>query len=99
MCSTQATSAIAEAFAGALKLRAGPLVHECQNSNFLQVRHGAATLGSATNRKLRASSMINHVSIGVRDIAKSKRCYDATLKPLGYKRLSNAPSSLGYGRD
>jgi catechol 2,3-dioxygenase-like lactoylglutathione lyase family enzyme len=43
--------------------------------------------------------MINHASIGVRDIAKSKRFYDATLKPLGYKRLSNAPSSLGYGRD
>ena len=28
--------------------------------------------------------MINHVSIGVRDIAKSKRFYDAAFAPLGY---------------
>ncbi len=30
------------------------------------------------------SSMIDHVSIGVRDIARTKRFYDAALKPLGY---------------
>ena len=29
--------------------------------------------------------MINHVSIGVRNISKAKRFYDAALKPLGYK--------------
>ena len=28
--------------------------------------------------------MLNHVSIGVRDIARTKRFYDAALKPLGY---------------
>jgi extradiol dioxygenase family protein len=28
--------------------------------------------------------MIDHVSIGVRDVAKTKRFYDAALKPLGY---------------
>ena len=27
--------------------------------------------------------MIDHVSIGVRDIARTKRFYDAALKPLG----------------
>jgi catechol 2,3-dioxygenase-like lactoylglutathione lyase family enzyme len=43
--------------------------------------------------------MINHVSIGVRDVARSKRFYDATLRPLGYKCLSESPGSLGYGRD
>ena len=43
--------------------------------------------------------MINHVSIGVRDIAKTKRFYDAALTPLGYKCLSESPGSLGYGRD
>jgi catechol 2,3-dioxygenase-like lactoylglutathione lyase family enzyme len=43
--------------------------------------------------------MINHVSIGVRDVAKAKRFYDAALKPLGYKCLSESPGSLGYGRD
>lgn len=42
--------------------------------------------------------MINHVSIGVRDIARTKRFYDAALKPLGYTCLSEGPGSLGYGR-
>ncbi len=43
--------------------------------------------------------MLNHISIGVRDIAKARRFYDAALKPLGYKCLNEAPGSLGYGRD
>ena len=41
--------------------------------------------------------MIDHVSIGVRDIARSKRFYDAALKPLGYDCLSTGETSLGYG--
>jgi catechol 2,3-dioxygenase-like lactoylglutathione lyase family enzyme len=43
--------------------------------------------------------MIDHLSIGVRDVAKAKRFYDAVLKPLGYKCLSQGEGSLGYGRD
>ena len=43
--------------------------------------------------------MINHVSIGVRDLARAKRFYDAALKPLGYACLSEDAASLGYGRD
>jgi len=43
--------------------------------------------------------MINHVSIGVHDVAKAKRFYDAALEPLGYKCLSEDAGSLGYGRD
>lgn len=43
--------------------------------------------------------MINHVSIGVRDIAKSKRFYDAAFAPLGYSCLNQSPTSLGYGGD
>jgi catechol 2,3-dioxygenase-like lactoylglutathione lyase family enzyme len=43
--------------------------------------------------------MINHISLGVRNIAKAKAFYDATLKPLGYSCLSDGESSLGYGRD
>jgi catechol 2,3-dioxygenase-like lactoylglutathione lyase family enzyme len=43
--------------------------------------------------------MINHVSIGVRDIARAKRFYDAALEPLGYRCLSESESGLGYGRD
>jgi len=41
--------------------------------------------------------MIDHVSIGVRDIARSKRFYGAALKPLGYACLSESDGSLGYG--
>jgi catechol 2,3-dioxygenase-like lactoylglutathione lyase family enzyme len=41
--------------------------------------------------------MFDHVSIGVADIARSKKFYDAALKPLGYSRLSDGESSLGYG--
>ena len=41
--------------------------------------------------------MLNHVSIGVRDIARTKAFYDAALKPLGYKCLSEGADSLGYG--
>jgi catechol 2,3-dioxygenase-like lactoylglutathione lyase family enzyme len=43
--------------------------------------------------------MLNHISIGVRDIARTKAFYDAALKPLGYRALSEGESSLGYGRD
>ena len=43
--------------------------------------------------------MINHVSIGVRDVARTKRFYDAALKPLGYTCLSEGESSLGYGKE
>ena len=45
--------------------------------------------------------MIAHVSIGVRNIDKSKRFYDAALEPLGCKCLRAAKSLVGcgYGRD
>ncbi len=43
--------------------------------------------------------MIDHVSIGVHDIARTKRFYDAALKPLGYSCLSAGDTSLGYGKD
>jgi len=43
--------------------------------------------------------MINHVSIGVRDIAKARRFYDAALAPLGYTLLSDGETSLGYGKE
>lgn len=43
--------------------------------------------------------MINHVSIGVRDIARTKRFYDTALGCLGYECLSAGKDSLGYGRE
>lgn len=41
--------------------------------------------------------MLDHVSIGVADVARAKTFYDAVLKPLGYKCLSESAGSLGYG--
>jgi len=41
--------------------------------------------------------MINHISIGVKDINAARRFYDAALKPLGYPCLSESAGSLGYG--
>jgi catechol 2,3-dioxygenase-like lactoylglutathione lyase family enzyme len=45
--------------------------------------------------------MIAHISIGVRDIERSKRFYDAALEPLGYQclRAARALVGYGYGRD
>lgn len=42
--------------------------------------------------------MLDHVSIGVRDIAATRRFYDAALSTLDYARLSDGADSLGYGR-
>ena len=43
--------------------------------------------------------MLDHISIGVRDVAATKKFYDAALAPLGYSCLSASATSLGYGRD
>jgi catechol 2,3-dioxygenase-like lactoylglutathione lyase family enzyme len=43
--------------------------------------------------------MLNHISFGIRDVARTKRFYDAALEPLGYRCLSESPGSLGYGTD
>ena len=42
--------------------------------------------------------MFDHVSIGVSDIPRAGKFYDAALAPLGYTRLSDGASSLGYGK-
>ena len=41
--------------------------------------------------------MIAHISIGVRDVERSKRFYDAVLEPLGYKCIRAARTLTGYG--
>ena len=43
--------------------------------------------------------MINHVSVGVRDLRAAKRFYDAALSALGYKCLSEGEGYLGYGAE
>ncbi|HTY50817.1 MAG TPA: VOC family protein [Steroidobacteraceae bacterium] len=41
--------------------------------------------------------MLDHVSIGVADVARARGFYDAVLGPLGYSCLSEGADSLGYG--
>ena len=43
--------------------------------------------------------MFDHVSAGVSDLARSKRFYDAALRPLGYLCLMENADALGYGRE
>jgi catechol 2,3-dioxygenase-like lactoylglutathione lyase family enzyme len=41
--------------------------------------------------------MLNHISIGVVSLPRSKAFYDAVLSPLGVRCLSEDSGSLGYG--
>jgi len=41
--------------------------------------------------------MIAHISIGVKDLGRSKRFYDAVLEPLGYRCIRPAKALVGYG--
>jgi catechol 2,3-dioxygenase-like lactoylglutathione lyase family enzyme len=41
--------------------------------------------------------MIDHVSIGVRDLEAAAAFYDAVLAPLGFTRLYDLPETIGYG--
>ena len=43
--------------------------------------------------------MFDHISIGVRDIARSRAFYDQALAAIGYRRLSAREDSLGYGEE
>jgi len=41
--------------------------------------------------------LIDHLSIGVSDLERSVRFYDAVLAPLGYERLWSIEKGAGYG--
>jgi catechol 2,3-dioxygenase-like lactoylglutathione lyase family enzyme len=41
--------------------------------------------------------MLNHISIGVKDLKRTRKFYDAALKPLGYACKSEGDASRGYG--
>src|SRR5260370_25767686 len=42
--------------------------------------------------------MIDHVSVGVSDLERSVRFYEATLTPLGLSRLVTRPATVGFGK-
>jgi catechol 2,3-dioxygenase-like lactoylglutathione lyase family enzyme len=42
--------------------------------------------------------MIDHISVGVTDLERSARFYEATLAPLGLARLVARPATIGFGK-
>lgn len=43
--------------------------------------------------------MIDHVSVGVADLERAARFYEAVLAALGLKKLVARPGTVGYGKD
>jgi catechol 2,3-dioxygenase-like lactoylglutathione lyase family enzyme len=41
--------------------------------------------------------MLDHLSLGVRDLARARAFYDAALAPLGYRRGWDVEDASGYG--
>jgi catechol 2,3-dioxygenase-like lactoylglutathione lyase family enzyme len=42
--------------------------------------------------------MIDHVSVGVADLDRAARFYEATLSALGFSRLVRRPATIGFGK-
>jgi catechol 2,3-dioxygenase-like lactoylglutathione lyase family enzyme len=42
--------------------------------------------------------MIDHISVGVVDLERAARFYEATLAPLGLSRLVTRPATIGFGK-
>jgi catechol 2,3-dioxygenase-like lactoylglutathione lyase family enzyme len=42
--------------------------------------------------------MIDHISVGVSDLERSARFYEATLAPLGLEKLVTRPTTVGFGK-
>ena len=43
--------------------------------------------------------MIDHISVGVSDLERSARFYEAALAPLGLARLVSRPATGGFGKN
>jgi len=43
--------------------------------------------------------MLDHASIGVRDLVRTRRFYDAVMAPLGCSCVSDFGDTIGYGKD
>ena len=42
--------------------------------------------------------MIDHLSLGVSDLKRSAAFYDVVLEPLGYRRIVDLDSRVGFGK-
>lgn len=56
-----------------------------------------ASLATPDSRESRPFASLDHLSLGVADLARSKHFYDAALAPLGLVPHQTLPSEIGYG--
>ena len=42
--------------------------------------------------------MLDHISLGVADLDRAARFYEATLAPLGLSRVVTRPATIGFGK-
>jgi catechol 2,3-dioxygenase-like lactoylglutathione lyase family enzyme len=42
--------------------------------------------------------VIDHISVGVADLDRAARFYEATLSALGLSRLVTRPATIGFGK-
>jgi catechol 2,3-dioxygenase-like lactoylglutathione lyase family enzyme len=42
--------------------------------------------------------MLDHISLGVNDLERAARFYEATLEPLGLTKLVTRPATVGFGK-
>jgi len=42
--------------------------------------------------------MIDHISVGVSDLERAARFYEAALTPLGLSRIVTRPATVGFGK-
>jgi len=45
-----------------------------------------------------ALTIIDHISVGVSDLERAARFYEAALAPLGLSRLVTRPATIGFGK-
>jgi ribosomal protein S18 acetylase RimI-like enzyme/catechol 2,3-dioxygenase-like lactoylglutathione lyase family enzyme len=57
----------------------------------------AGAVGVPATGAHRPFASLDHMSLGVNDLARSKRFYDAALAPLGLVPHQQVPSEVGYG--
>jgi len=60
-------------------------------------RARAGDLATPDSRERRPFASLDHLSLGVADLARSKRFYDAALAPLGLVAHQTLPSEIAYG--
>jgi len=56
-----------------------------------------ASLATPDSREARPFASLDHLSLGVTDLARAKRFYDAALAPLGLVAHETLPGEIGYG--